>query len=185
MRINLPDPNGLDTLSRTRLAGGLSCADADSKKEGFMRTLTYLMVLLIAVSTALAADGAEGEVKGVIQRFHHALDRRDLQAIEGLVSPEIVVFENGHRNDGWVDFRDNHLTPEFKEPVEPSKWEFVKVVARAETAWGYTKQTIDSTGKDGKQSRYLVWSSYVLEKAGSNWKVVLLNWSIRRIGAGE
>jgi hypothetical protein len=97
----------------------------------------------------------------------------------------VVVFENGHRNDGWADFRDNHLIPEFKEPPSPSKWEFVKVVTSAEMAWGYTKQTIDVTGKDGKHSGYLVWSAYVLQKAGSTWKVVLLDWSVRRLGPAD
>ena len=51
-----------------------------------------------------------------------------------------MVLENGHRNDGWADFRDNHLIPEFKEPAVPSKWEFVKVVTSSEMAWGYTKE---------------------------------------------
>jgi ketosteroid isomerase-like protein len=130
----------------------------------------------------LATDGAETtEVKGVIQRFHQALDRHDVAAIEGLVSPDVVVLENGHRNDGWPDFRDNHLIPEFKEPATPSKWEFVKVTASSEMAWGYTKQTISATGKDGKAAGYLVWSAYVLQKAGSTWKVVLLDWSVRRL----
>ena len=53
-------------------------------------------------------------------------------------------------------------------------------------AWGYTKQTIDMTGKDGKHAGYLVWSAYVLQKRGTAWKVVLLDWSVRRLdAAGE
>jgi ketosteroid isomerase-like protein len=142
-----------------------------------------LAVFLAAISPAmLAADGQETtEVKGVIQQFHQALDRHDVAAIEALVSADVVVLENGHRNDGWPDFRDNHLIPEFKEPATPSKWEFVKVAASSEMAWGYTKQTISATGKDGKAAGYLVWSAYVLQKAGSTWKVVLLDWSVRRL----
>jgi hypothetical protein len=34
----------------------------------------------------------------------------------------------------------------------------VKVVTSTEMAWGYAKQTIDVTGKDGKHAGYLVWS---------------------------
>ena len=142
-----------------------------------------LTLLLAAVSPALlVASGAEtAEVKGVIQRFHQALERHDVAAIEALVSADVVVLENGHRNDGWPDFRDNHLIPEFKEPATPSKWEFVKVAASSEMAWGYTKQTVGAAGKDGKPGGYLVWSTYVLQKAGSTWKVVLLDWSVRRL----
>lgn len=151
-----------------------------------MRKRICLALLFAAIVPALmAANGAEAEVRDVIQKFHQALDRHDVAAIEPLVSPEIVVLENGHRNEGWVDFRDNHLVPEFKEPAAPSKWEFIKVVASPQMAWGYTKQTIEATGKDGKQTKYLVWSTYVLAKTGPAWKVVLLDWSIRHLGAGE
>jgi ketosteroid isomerase-like protein len=151
-----------------------------------VRTFLGLLLSLAVVSTTMvAADPVDTEVKNVIQRFHEAIDRHDVAAIGGLVSPAVVVFENGHRNDGWTDFRDNHLIPEFKEPASPSKWEFVKVVTSGEMAWGYTKQTIDVTAKDGKHVGYLVWSAYVLQKAGSTWKVVLLDWSARRLGPAD
>jgi ketosteroid isomerase-like protein len=148
------------------------------------RLLNLFLLLAIASAPLLAAAPAETEVKNVVQRFHDSLDRHDIAGIGALVSPDVVVFENGHRNDGWADFRDNHLIPEFKEPPAPSKWEFVKVVTSSEMAWGYTKQTIEVTGKDGKHAGYLVWSAYVLQTAGSTWKVVLLDWSVTRLGGG-
>jgi ketosteroid isomerase-like protein len=115
-------------------------------------TQIYLALFLTVVSPAmLAAGGAQTtEVEGVIRQFHQALERHDVAAIQALVSPDVVVLENGHRNDGWADFRDNHLIPEFKEPAAPSKWEFVKVAAGSEMAWAYTKETISATGKEGK-----------------------------------
>jgi ketosteroid isomerase-like protein len=148
-------------------------------------SISLLLSLLVFSTTSHAADPADTEVMNVVQRFHEALDRHDVVAIGGLVSPDVVVLENGHRNDGWVDFRDNHLIPEFKEPASPSKWEFVKVVTSAEMAWGYTKQTIEVTGKDGKHAGYLIWSTYILQKTGSSWKVALLDWSVRRLGAAD
>jgi ketosteroid isomerase-like protein len=147
--------------------------------------MSALLSVVVLSTPLLAADHADTEVKNVVQRFHEALDRHDVAAIGDLVSPEVVVFENGHRNDGWADFRDNHLIPEFKEPAAPSKWEFVKVVTSSEMAWAYTKQTIDMTAKDGQHVGYLVWSAYVLQKAGSTWKVVLLDWSVGRLGAED
>lgn len=150
-----------------------------------MRRILKLPLLLIAIATTVFAAGPdEARVKGVIQQFQEALERRDVVAIEALVSPDVVVLENGHRNQGWADFRDNHLIPEFKEPAAPSKWEFVKVVTSSEMAWGYTKQTSDVTAKDGKHAGYQVWSVYVLQKLGPVWKVVLLGWSVTRLGGG-
>lgn len=145
-----------------------------------------LPLLLVALATAVFAAGPdEAEVKSAIQQFQQALERHDVAAIEALVSPDVVVLENGHRNQGWADFRDNHLIPEFKEPPAPSKWEFVKVVTSSEMAWGYTKRTIDVTGKDGKHVGYLVWSAYVFQKVGPAWKLVLLDWSVRRLGPAD
>lgn len=147
-----------------------------------MLRLLRLPVLLVTLATTVfAASPDEPGVKSVIQQFQQALERHDVSAIEALVSSDVVVLENGHRNDGWTDFRDNHLIPEFKEPAAPSKWEFVKVVVSSEMAWGYTKGTMDVTGKDGKHVGYQVWSAYVLQKAGSTWKVVLLDWSVRQL----
>ncbi len=134
-----------------------------------MRRRICLALFLAAVSPALlAADGEEtAAVKDVIQQFHQALEGHDVAAIGALVSADVVVLENGHRNDGWPDFRDNHLIPEFKEPAVSSKWEFVKVAASSEMARGYTKQTIGITGKDGKHGGYLVWSAYILHPSES------------------
>lgn len=147
----------------------------------------FSVLLLTLISTVmLAADSAHTEAKAVIQKFQEAVEGHDIAAVGSLVAPDIVVLENGHRNDGWKDFRDNHLVPEFKEPTAPSKWEFVKVVAGSNMAWGYTKQTINVTGKDGRRrAGYLVWSAYVLQKAGSSWKVVLLDWSVRQLSAKD
>jgi ketosteroid isomerase-like protein len=145
-----------------------------------------LPLLLVALATTVFAAGPDkAGVKSAIQQFQQALERHDVAAIEALVSPDVVVLENGHRNQGWADFRDNHLIPEFKEPPAPSKWEFVKVVASSEMAWGYTKQPIDVTGKDGKHVGYLVWSAYVFQKVGPAWKLVLLDWSVRRLGPAD
>lgn len=145
------------------------------------RFLMLLLSLAVTSVANVAADDGNTAVKSVIQQFHAALERHDVSAIAALVSPDVVVLENGHRNDGWVDFRDNHLIPEFKEPAAPSKWEFVKVATSSDMAWGYTRQTIDSTGKDGKHASYLVWSAYVLQKIGPVWKVVLLDWSVKGV----
>lgn len=150
-----------------------------------MRRFPCVLLAIMISIVVFAADSENTEVKAVIQRFQEAVERHDVAAVGALVAPDVVVLENGHRNDGWADFRDNHLVPEFKEPAEPSKWEFVKVVAGSDMAWGYTKQTINVTGKDGKRAGYLVWSAYVLQKAGSSWKVVLLDWSVRRLGAED
>ena len=95
-----------------------------------------------------AADQGETEVKGVIQQFQQALERHDVAAIEALVSPDVVVLENGRRNDGWADFRDNHLIPEFKEPTVPSNWEYRESGGRLRIGLGLYQTVIKAIGKN-------------------------------------
>jgi len=95
-----------------------------------------------------------------------ALERHDVAAIEALVSPDVVVLENGRRNDGWADFRDNHLIPEFKEPTVPSNWEYRESGGQFRIGLALYQTVIKAIGKNTKSVTYLVWSAYVLHKAG-------------------
>ena len=66
-----------------------------------MQRFLGVLLLLAATSTAvLAADPADAEVKNIIQRFQQELELHDVAAIGAFVSPDIVVLENGHRNNG-------------------------------------------------------------------------------------
>ncbi len=112
----------------------------------------------------------------LVRRFHEALQQRDVKAIEKLVASELVVFENGERNDGWADFRDNHLVPEMQEPAPESKWELVKVKAGSDLAWAYTHETFTSP----RGAPIVVWSVFVLEKRTDRWKITALDWSVGR-----
>ena len=66
-----------------------------------MRRFLKLPLLLVALATTVFAAGPDdARVNSVIQQFQQALERRDVAAIEALVSPDVVVLENGHRNQG-------------------------------------------------------------------------------------
>ena len=124
---------------------------------------------------------AVAQVTAVVNRFERALQERNPAAVEALVSEDLVVFENGHRNDGWIDFRDNHLIPELKEPATPSEAKLVKVNATAEMAWAYTRTDLFAHGKAGEKPTHQLWSIYVIEKRPEGWKIVMLDWSIAKM----
>lgn len=149
-----------------------------------MRTinaLTLVLALLTASVTGIAQSGrdSEAEVRKIISRFETALQQHDVQGIEGLVAPDIVVFENGHRNDGWQDFRDRHLLPEFKASRTAYKTEIVKIEATPNLAWGYSRMNRAYVPK--KDDTPDVWTIYVLRSNETGWKVTMLDWSVRRV----
>ncbi len=118
-----------------------------------------------------------------MNEFQRAWEKRDVSAIESLVAQDLVVLENGHRNDGWLDFRDNHLIPEMREPSPPSKTELIKITATPALGWGYTRTTMSLTRTNGEKTDAELWSVYIVEKRGTEWRIALLDWSMRSLNA--
>ena len=149
-----------------------------------MRSLVAVTFVTLAFALGLAAfqlpnPSPEDEVRSVIQRFEQGLAAHDVTKIEPLVASDLVVLENGGRNDGWVDFRDNHLIPEFEEPAPPSKSEIVKIAATPQMGWGYTRTDMTVTRRNGQKAEAVLWTVYVVEKRAEGWKLVLLDWSFK------
>ena len=142
----------------------------------------YRLVLVAAVClggllSAQSRDREDAAIRDVIRRFESGVKEKDLKRIEAVVAEDLVAFENGHRNDGWADFRDNHLVPEMKEPSPPSKSELIRIKTSGEISWAYSKTEMQITRKSGEQVNAVLWSVYVLEKRKGEWKIVMLDWS--------
>lgn len=145
-----------------------------------MHKLSLFIILIVITAPFLPGQNTpEVEVRSVVEHFRQALQQRDVNAIEPLVAKDLVVLENGHRNDGWQDFRDNHLIPEMKEPAPLSKTELIKITATSTMGWAYTRTAMSLTRKNGEKSDAELWSVYIVEKRGSEWKITLLDWSMR------
>ncbi len=153
-----------------------------TKKTNNIAAVVICALMLSGLSSAQPGSrGGEAEVRKVIHQFEEGLNKRDLSKIEPLMAADLVALENGNRNDSWVDFRDHHLVPEMKESAPESNTELVKIKVSKDMAWAYTKTEMQMTGKDGAKVNMLLWSTYILEKRGKEWKIVLLDWSIRRL----
>jgi len=64
----------------------------------------------------------------------------------------LTVFESGHANYGWADYRDHHLGPEMKE-MQNTKYSFsdMKIHVSGNTAWVTMKYLIAAdVGEAGK-----------------------------------
>ena len=142
------------------------------------KTLIALLLCVGGLTAFAQLNPDEAEVRKVIADFESALQKKDIVKIGDLVSTHIVVFENGYRNDGWEDFRDHHLIPEFKQPSSQYTTTVVKVDVSPSMAWGYSSmKRVQLQKNDGKPD---VWTSYVLRKEDGKWKIVVLNWSVKR-----
>ena len=149
-------------------------------------TLGLLVLSLIAAPAprASAEESPEKVATEIIARFERALKDHDLPSIAALVADDIVVFENGHRNEGWKDFRDNHLAPEMEEPSHSQKTGLVKVSASPQMAWGYSRTEVFGEASRPAKATHLLWSVYILEPRREGWRIVSLDWSIAKVPKG-
>ena len=145
-----------------------------------MKKVVFVFLLVLCRGGLFAQSGPEAEVRQAIVSFEEALQRRDLSTIDRLMARDLVAIENGHRNQGWEDFRDHHLVPEMKEAPPEVKSRIVNISAKGAIAWGYSEAELTLMHAD-KQSKAILYSIYVLEKRGAAWKIVLLDWSIRTV----
>lgn len=79
-------------------------------------TLGLALLALAAAGTATAHEAdATAAIKAWLQSYDAAFKAKDLERLAAFYHPDVTIFEGGSTNDGWADYRDNHLGPELKE----------------------------------------------------------------------
>lgn len=113
-------------------------------------------------------------VTDVLTREAVAVEKADLAALDKIWanSEDVTVFESGHANYGWNDYRNTHLAPELKE-FKNTKYSFsdLKVKVDGKTAWATFKYTLAAEmGTRKVESGGL--GTAVLEKRDGTWRIV-------------
>lgn len=139
-----------------------------------------------AVITGLAVIGAitchrglaqTDEIKAVMDVLNAdaaAVEKGNLSALDKLWAntEDVTVFESGHANYGWADYRNHHLAPELKE-FKNATYTFsdLKVKVDGKTSWATFKYALSTeTGTRKIESAGL--ATAVLEKRDGKWRIV-------------
>jgi ketosteroid isomerase-like protein len=152
---------------------------------GFNAAIASAIVLLGLVAfvassklTATAHSDDEAAVRDTLLKSASTFEKNDLaEATKIWVNDDsLTVFESGHANYGWADYRDNHLGPEMRE-MKNTKYAFsdIKIHLAGKTAWATFKYTISAdVGETGK-TRHLDGGGLgtaVLEQRDGQWRIV-------------
>lgn len=134
-----------------------------------LATITIFMFGLPA-----RAQNNENAVREVLIQSASAFEKGDMAALEKLWASDesVTVFESGHANYGWADYRDHHLGPEMKE-MKNTKYTLseIKVKVSGNTAWAIFKYAISADiGTRHVDGAGL--GTAVLEKRGVDWRIV-------------
>ena len=131
-------------------------------------------VTIFVTSLSASAQDNEKSVREVLMQSAAAFEKGDMAALEKLWANDesVTVFESGHANYGWADYRDRHLGPEMKE-MKNTKYTLsdIKVKVSGNTAWATFKYAISADiGTRHVDGGGL--GTAVLEKRGDTWKIV-------------
>ena len=138
-----------------------------------------LAVLAVVIGFNFYGDvsAQSNEVKAVtdvLNKEAQAVEKGDLAALDKLWAntEDVTVFESGHANYGWNDYRNNHLAPELKE-FKNTKYSFsdLKVKVDGKTAWATFKYSI-SAEMEGRNIQSGGLATAVLEKRDGRWQIV-------------
>jgi ketosteroid isomerase-like protein len=146
------------------------------------RPATILVAVIFAVGFAFAQRRSVGDdekaVRDVLMRGATSFEKNDTAAATKVwVNDEsLTVFESGHANYGWTDYRDHHLFPEMRE-MQNTKYTLsdVKIHLDGKTAWATFKYTISAdVGEPGK-TRHVDGTGLgtaILENRSGQWRIV-------------
>jgi ketosteroid isomerase-like protein len=142
-----------------------------------MTVAAFVIAIVASAALTLGTEAVLEEsehVRAVLLGNVAAFERGDMATLNALWANDdsVTVFEQGHANYGWADYRDNHLGPEMKE-MKNTKYALsdIKVKVAGTTAWATFKYTISAdVGSRHVDGGGL--GTAVLEKREGRWQIV-------------
>ena len=136
-------------------------------------------ILIAALVTLAPGQGNdEAAVRDVLLRSAASFEKNDRDEASKVWANDesLTVFESGHANYGWADYRDHHLFPEMGE-MKNTKYAFsdMKIHVSGQTAWATFKYAISGDVMSNGQQRHVEGgglATAVLEQRDGQWRIV-------------
>ena len=146
----------------------------NSRKIVACAALALVVGAGVLYRTTLAAHDPAEHVVEALKQSAAGFERGDMALLNKVWANDesVTVFESGHANYGWADYRDNHLAPEMKE-MKNTKYTLsdIKVKMAGTTAWTTFKYAISAdVGARHVDGGGL--GTAVLEKREGRWQIV-------------
>lgn len=146
-----------------------------------------LAAVILAASSAVAAGPAakaasgEASVLSAVSAYRSAIAEGSLDKLAAVVEPELTVLEGMHLNQGWADYRDNHIGPEMREWKSFSVADPSVVVVTVEGDWAYAVSRATYTIVLPSKTVVLeAAETFVLRRRGGFWRVRHVHSSARK-----
>jgi hypothetical protein len=136
------------------------------------------VVILTSAASGSAVQDEEAAVRDVLVRSSSSFAKNDIAEATKVWANDqsLTIFESGHANYGWADYRVHHLVPEMGE-MKNTKYEFsdIKIRLAGNTAWATLKYIIAADVMDNGKTRHVDGGGLgtaILEKRSDGWRIV-------------
>ena len=133
-----------------------------------------VVIIVGSFVTTRAGASDEDSVREALLQSATGFERGDLSTLNRVWANDesLTVFESGHANYGWADYRDNHLVPEMRE-MKNTKYTLsdIKIKVAGATAWATFKYSISADIKERRVEGGGLGTA-VLEKRDGRWQIV-------------
>jgi len=149
-------------------------------RMAFFALLTIICLAAFgdSASSAAHADDDEMAVRETLVKSTTSFEKNDLASATKVWSNDdtLVVFEQGHANYGWTDYRDHHLAPEMAE-MKNTKYALsnIRIHLAGKTAWATFNYTIAADVVENGKERHVDGGGLgtaILEKHADGWRIV-------------
>ncbi|HEY0379955.1 MAG TPA: nuclear transport factor 2 family protein [Pyrinomonadaceae bacterium] len=157
----------------------------DGLKTRVLLSITLITAVTLGIGFAYpgvvrAQGNDEAAVRDALLKSATSFEKNDLALASQVWANDeaLTVFEQGHANYGWADYRDNHLVPEMAE-IKNTKYQLtdIKVHLAGKTAWATFKYTISGDVTENSKARHVDGGGLgtaVLENREGRWQI--LHW---------
>lgn len=120
-----------------------------------------------------------GPAVAVAARFGKALAAGDLQTVEALLAPDVLILETGGAERSRAEYLLHHAISDARF-LKDSHHQLKRRTARTsgDLAWIGSESELHAS-KDGKPLTLLSTETMVLRKTGADWRIVHIHWSSR------
>ena len=154
----------------------------DSNSRGALLVILALAVFVGAGAgdrqVASGQSGDEAAVREALLKSASSFAQNDMATAAQVWANDesLTVFESGHANYGWADYRDNHLGPEMRE-MKNTAYAFsdIKIHLADKTAWATFKYTIAADVTENGKVRHVDGGGLgtaILEQREGHWRIV-------------
>ncbi len=144
---------------------------------GLSIILSVLGCLYVKAGNAAQKD-EEKAVRDALMKSALSFEKNDLPMASQVWANDesLTIFESGHANYGWADYRDHHLVPEMGA-MKNTRYAFsdIRIHLAGKTAWATLKYTISADVTDNGKQRHVDGGGLgtaVLENRDGQWRIV-------------